>query len=495
MNKLSGRRHAMTSRFFRLAIAVVTACAAGLVPLTARAAEVFPFAPDGGLRRPDALFVCGALLMMGLYHLVIFFSRKTNLASLALAVYCLLRTGNSLCSRGGDWSIRLFVQTLDPQIVELVGDACLTLSFPVLQYFFFCVFPRQFPRWGLQGFTVGSLVFLVVDLGNGFAGSELIALACLVLAFSAWSIANLARAWRAGEDGARLLLAGYVFMVLCAINDVLIGARVIAGPLLAPVGTLVFLLAQSSLLAYRFAHAFSSAELLSARLEKQNRTLEAEIAERNRLEEKLNTLSEDERRFVSRALHDGLCQELAAARLRCSLLLSSAAPAGGNARELEKLASLLEGAVDQACELSHGLWPDGKEITDLPRALRELGEEMTAEHGIEVTLRDESEGARPTRVQVEHVYLIAKEALKNVVKHAQARHVEVALRRVEDEDGCRFELSVADDGVGLGAALPQKGGLGARIMAHHADTIGGRLSLSPGAVNGTRVSLSLPCAA
>ena len=43
-----------------------------------------------------------ALLMMGLYHLVIFFSRKTNLASLALAAYCLLRTVNSLCSKGSD---------------------------------------------------------------------------------------------------------------------------------------------------------------------------------------------------------------------------------------------------------------------------------------------------------------------------------------------------------------------------------------------------------
>ena len=483
----------MTFRVFRLALRLVLACWAGLAPLAAPAAEALRLAPEGGPQRPDALFVCGALLMMGLYHLAIFFSRKTNLASLALAAYCLLRTVNSLCSKGGDWSILFFVPTLDPQIVGLVGNACLTLSFPVLQYFFRGVFPRQFPHRGLQGFTVGSLVFLAVDLGNGFAGSRLIALACLVLAFSAWSIVNLVRAWRAGEDGARLLLAGYVFMVFCAINDVLIGARVIESVFLAPLGTLVFLLAQSSLLANRFAHALSSAELMSAKLEKQNRTLESEIAERNRLEEKLNTLSEDERRFVSRALHDGLCQELAAARLRCSLLLSSAASPGGNARELEKLASLLEGAVDQACELSHGLWPDSKEITDLPAALRELAKEMATEHGIDVVVRDETQGSRPTRTQIEHIYLIAKEALKNVVKHAQARQVEIALRRLDDETGAKFELTVMDDGVGLGAALPSKSGLGTRIMAHHAQTIGAQLVLAPRPANGTQLCLLLPC--
>ena len=485
----------MPIRVLRLALRLSLACWAGLAPLAAPASEALRFAPDGVPQRPGALLVCGALLMMGLYHLVIFFSRKTNLASLALAAYCMLRTVNSLCSKGSDWSIRFFVQALDPQIVGLVGDACLTLSFPVLQYFFRCVFPRQFPRWGLQGFTVGSLTFLAVDLGNGFADRRLLALACLVLAFSAWSIANLARAWRAGEDGARLLLVGYVFMVLSAINDVLIGARVIASTFLSPVGTLVFVLAQSSLLAYRFAHAFSSAELMSAKLEKQNRTLETEIAERNRLEEKLNTLSEDERRFVSRALHDGLCQELTAARLRCTLLLASAASAGGNARELEKLASLLEGAVDQAYELSHGLWPDGKEITDLPAALRELADEMAKEHGIDVVVCDESQGSGPTRTQVEHIYLIVKEALKNVVKHAQARQVEIALRRVDDDTGAKFELTVIDDGVGLGAALPSKGGLGTRIMAHHAQTIGARLVLARRPANGTQLCLVLPCSA
>lgn len=485
----------MTFRFFHFVLTVLPACGVGLMPLAASAAEVLLFAPDGGPQRPDALFVCGALLMMGLYHLVIFFSRKTNLASLALAAYCLLRTVNSLCSNGSDRSIRLFITSLDPQVVYLVGAACLTLSFPVLQYFFRCVFPRQFPRWGLQGFTVGSFALLVAGLWTGFVGNVLDALAVLVFAVCAWSTVNLARAWHAGEDGARALFAGYVFMVLCAVNDVLLMEQAIASVWLTPVGTLVFVLAQSSLLAHRFSQAFASAELLSARLERQNRTLEAEIAERNRLEQKLNTLSEDERRFVSRALHDGLCQELTAARLRCSLLLSSAPPAQSGSSELAKLASLLEGAVDQAYELSHGLWPDGKEITDLPRALRELGEEMAAEHGIEVALRDEADGVGPTRAQVEHVYLIAKEALKNVVKHAQARHVEIALRRFEDEDGCCFELSVADDGVGLGAALPSKGGLGTRIMAHHADTIGGRLLLSPGGANGTRVCLSLPCAA
>ena len=73
-------------------------------------------------------------------------------------------------------------------------------------------------------------------------------------------------------------------------------------------------------LAQRFSNAFTEVELLSLDLEDKNAELKTEMDERSRLEQEIIKVSEEERRSLSHGLHDGLCQQLAVARLRCSVL-------------------------------------------------------------------------------------------------------------------------------------------------------------------------------
>ncbi|MBS1186868.1 MAG: integral rane sensor signal transduction histidine kinase [Burkholderiaceae bacterium] len=475
----------MIQRLRRFAALCVLFLHALLLPAVAHAESAF--SPS---YRHGALLVCGALFMMFLYHLVIFISRGSHWASLFLAIYCLLRTVNSLFSEGSGWGILFFMPSLDMELAGMIGLLGLTLSFSFLQAFFRQVLPRQFPLVGLYGLIAAGMVCLLFELVYGITGLAVSLLFGYTLLVSVYSIVNLARASFARESGAAVLLLGYLAMVASGINDLLLAKGVIDSIWLTPLGTLTFILCQSGLLAYRFSRSFAAAEQLSAQLERQNSALRQEIAERNRLEQKLNTVSEEERRFMSRALHDGLCQELTAARLRCSLL-QSAAPEMRASTELRKLSELLEGAVDQAYELSRGVWPVGMEIADLPRALKELGDKLTAEHGIAVTVEHEMHGFAPSQAQREHVFLIAKEALSNIVKHARARHARISLRHFPDGMGARLQLLVEDDGIGLRAAAPSKGGLGSKIMAHHADFIGGTLSLLSRPEGGTCVRFVL----
>jgi signal transduction histidine kinase len=474
----------------RLAILALAAVLA--LPAAALAAGgAAPALPSRGF---EDILICGALLMMGLYHLVIFGLRRNNLASLSLAAYCLLRAFYAVCSAQNGLGLLRFLPRADPAVAFSVGMTSVMASLPFLQAFFRALFPRQFPGWGLRGLSLVVLVCVAAGLSLGFSGPVLHAQLLCMLAVVVYTVANLGRAWRAGESGAAILLAGYGVLALCSVNDVLLGEGLIAGIWLAPIGTLALVLAQSGLLAQRFSRAFATTARLSARLEKQNDRLEAEIAHRSQLQRQLDTIGEEERRFVSRALHDGLCQDLTAARLHCSLWQSGS---GDQSAAFGKVSELLESAVDQAYELSRGLWPMGPEIADLPGALRELGETLAAEHGLAVSVRCEVAGVDLSEAQNERLFQIAKEALQNVAKHAHARRADLDLRPVA---GTGLRLTVEDDGIGLPvdngigqpAGAPARGGLGTRIMAHHAQAIGGTLTLSSRPEGGTRVELVVP---
>jgi ligand-binding sensor domain-containing protein/signal transduction histidine kinase len=87
-----------------------------------------------------------------------------------------------------------------------------------------------------------------------------------------------------------------------------------------------------------------------------------------------------------------------------------------------------------------------------------------------------------------NVFLAAKEAVNNVVKHSQAKAVWLRLRL---ELG-RFTLEIEDNGRGLSPDAANKGRNGLRNMRKRLEDVGGEFSIAPGAEGGTRVSLTAP---
>jgi signal transduction histidine kinase len=86
------------------------------------------------------------------------------------------------------------------------------------------------------------------------------------------------------------------------------------------------------------------------------------------------------------------------------------------------------------------------------------------------------------------LFLIAKEAVNNAVRHAGARRLELQLRR-----GRRLiTISVRDDGKGLKSVSDQTSGVGLKIMQHRADLIGAILKIQGTAGGGTEVVCSVP---
>jgi len=181
----------------------------------------------------------------------------------------------------------------------------------------------------------------------------------------------------------------------------------------------------------------------------------------------------EERARIARELHDGAGQSLAAARLH---LMAGATDAA--TRALDAAADELRRAVDE-------LRPPGLEGTDLAGGLRELAETVTGASRIAVEL--ELPGTLPRLPPaVEHaVYRIAQEAVANVLRHARASRLRLALH-LEAET---LELQVADDGCGARGA-PE--GRGIEGMRERARELGGTLTVRAGSTRGTLVRARIP---
>jgi signal transduction histidine kinase len=143
--------------------------------------------------------------------------------------------------------------------------------------------------------------------------------------------------------------------------------------------------------------------------------------------------------------------------------------------------------------MARGLAPVSLNDENLCEALEQLAEEMTGLYGVSCEVAECTEPAALDRKTKEQLYLIAREAVNNAARHAQAGHV--ALRLTAKDSG--WKLCVEDDGTGLPekqpageGTCPATGGMGIRIMRHRAGLIGAALSITSFANQGTCVDIT-----
>jgi signal transduction histidine kinase len=228
-------------------------------------------------------------------------------------------------------------------------------------------------------------------------------------------------------------------------------------------------------------------DALIARIVAQRKT-EREMRERQRLEREIAGVSDRERRRLGQDLHDGVCQQVTAALLRCQTL-ERRLHRGGTLSEadFEPLASVLAQAIDEAHGVARGLSPLEPDPEALAPALRALARRMQDTAGLrcEFTSAGDVRVADPQAAQ--HLYRIAQEALSNAVRHAKASRILVEFRGSDSE----LTLHVEDDGAGM---PPERraGGMGLRTMAYRAQLLEGGLIVAPAPGGGTRVTCRVP---
>jgi signal transduction histidine kinase len=241
----------------------------------------------------------------------------------------------------------------------------------------------------------------------------------------------------------------------------------------------------------------NSREELTTRNEELNRLygeLQVKDAIRRDLLKKAINAQEEERKRVSRELHDGVAQNLGAVILTLGSVLEGRAGSEPNMMtRLSWCRQLTSSSVKEIREIMMALRPSQLDDLGLIPAIRLYAENHLARQNVKAHLDAVGFSARPLPEIETALFRIVQEALNNVAKHAHARTVSISLAR---ENG-RVVVAVSDDGQGFSAdkILAMHGGnhaLGLRGIEERASLLGGRLDIKSTPGKGTQIVVDVP---
>jgi two-component system sensor histidine kinase UhpB len=209
------------------------------------------------------------------------------------------------------------------------------------------------------------------------------------------------------------------------------------------------------------------------------------------ISKRLLAVQEEERRAISRELHDDIGQTLGALKIGLHRLGSA------SATEQPVLLSECLGAAAEALEklrhLAMDLRPPQLDQLGLKEALEWLAQRQSATSGLAITCHSKGLDTRPPAALESACYRIAQEALNNATRHSKATQVAISV----ESDGALLKLVVRDDGVGFDEPterlrVMRSGSMGLIGMEERAQLAGGRLKLRSVPGGGTTVSAIFP---
>jgi signal transduction histidine kinase len=231
----------------------------------------------------------------------------------------------------------------------------------------------------------------------------------------------------------------------------------------------------------------TTAWVITAMVVRMRKLSEAQLA--LRFEERLS-----ERTRIARELHDTLLQSFQALMLHFQTVNDLLPP--GEAKEaLEKVLDRADKAIVEGREAIQNLRSSTTSTNELAEALTALGEELAGADGGRTasTFRVSIEGTPRNLHPIlrDDIYRIAREALRNAFRHAQANRIEADITY-----GVRvLRLRIRDDGKGIDSKLldsGREGHWGLPGMRERAQEIGARLDIWSEIGVGTEVELSVP---
>nr|NQU91098.1 PAS domain-containing sensor histidine kinase [Bacteroidota bacterium] len=200
---------------------------------------------------------------------------------------------------------------------------------------------------------------------------------------------------------------------------------------------------------------------------------------------------DNERRRVSKELHDSLGQNLTAASLNFNTINESIEKLGGNCLEkFETGMSFLKIAIEESRNIAHNLMPKAIEDFGLIPSLNSLFEKIQSSTGISIHLY-ETLNERRLNKQVElNLFRITQEAINNVIRHANANEIFIQLIKHKNEIIYTFE----DNGQGFdtNAIKPGERGMGLKNIFNRVKTMSGRAEIDSRLGKGTSLTIEIP---
>lgn len=207
---------------------------------------------------------------------------------------------------------------------------------------------------------------------------------------------------------------------------------------------------------------------------------------------KVLSTQEEERRRISRELHDAMGQGLLALKLHLEILADQIPPEMASQREeIGEAHAIAAQTIEEIRRLVADLRPLKLDDLGLVPTLRGLIKDFSRKFKIRATLKRVKLYRRLPSDMETMIYRIVQEALTNVAKHARATEVSIWLERIEE----RVRVRVIDNGVGFDAttlARRRARRFGLVGIQERVDLMGGVFQILSGRGRGTEVRVELP---
>lgn len=207
---------------------------------------------------------------------------------------------------------------------------------------------------------------------------------------------------------------------------------------------------------------------------------------------KVLSTQEDERRRISRELHDAMGQGLLALKLHLEILADQIPPEMASQREeIGEAHAIATQTIEEIRRLVADLRPLKLDDLGLVPTLRGLIKDFSRKFKIRTTLKRVKLYRRLPSDMETMIYRIVQEALTNVAKHARATQVSIWLERIEE----RVRVRVIDNGIGFDAttlARRRARRFGLVGIQERVDLMGGGFQILSGRGRGTELRVELP---
>ncbi len=219
---------------------------------------------------------------------------------------------------------------------------------------------------------------------------------------------------------------------------------------------------------------------LHATMKDQTDRLAQLSASRGRLVGQVLQAEETERRRLAESLHDEALQELLAARQGLSTVIDAKA---------ERARDAMGRAIDQLRDAISNLHPAVLEHAGLAAALQEVADHQAERAGFQAEVDVDPRACGPLDSLL---FVLAREQLTNIAKHAQASDVVLAVSQSNNS----VVMEVTDNGCGMDSARRRKaleqGHIGLASSAERVEALGGTLEIDSEPGRGTSIRTTLP---
>jgi two-component system sensor histidine kinase UhpB len=218
--------------------------------------------------------------------------------------------------------------------------------------------------------------------------------------------------------------------------------------------------------------------------------LRQSFAQLRQLSAHLDTIKEEERKKFALEIHDDLGQNLLALKLDVEMLHTRAGARHPHLKErVGHVLETIDASIRSVRAIMNDLHPSTLEL-GLPAALEWLVDQFKKRSGVDTTLSVMGDdGQLPDMRLTSVIFRIIQETLVNILRHAQASHVEVMLTIAPDY----LSIVIVDDGVGMQPGDAGKAAaFGLRSIQERVDVFGGELVIDSRPGNGTTLSIMIP---